>query len=91
MPYDKIFPHSLRKRLENECNTLCTKCYTILGKIASYKANDQKRFHREGDIDIEHVLKLLTQQDYKCFLCHVDLLVMLKKKMISCLFFCHTQ
>jgi hypothetical protein len=79
MPYDKIFPHSLRKRHENDCNTLCTKCYTILGKIANYKAIDQKRFHREGNIDIKHVLKLLTQQDHKCFLCHVDLLVMFYK------------
>lgn len=84
MPHDKIFPRSLREQLENECNTpLCKKCYTILHKITNYKANDQKRFHHEGNIDIDHVLKLLIQQDHKCFLCHVDLLVMFYKPYCS--------
>ena len=58
---------------------ICLKCYNIKKKIYSHQSYDKKFFNQIGDIDIESILNILNEQDYKCYLCNDDLITMFYK------------
>lgn len=71
-----VFPHTLRKKLELNCEIMCMKCYHISKDIMAHNSKDKKRFGRVGDIDIYFILKCIQEQDTACYLCNVPLLTM---------------
>ena len=46
----------------------------ILKKIGNYKCKDKNKFNKIGDIKYEDVVKLLFEQNNKCYLCNDDVL-----------------
>jgi len=46
----------------------------ILKKIGSYKFKDKNKFNKTGDIKYEDVIKLLFEQNNKCYLCNDEVL-----------------